>query len=98
MVFTEIGPVQIEVPRVNDSLSAPQIVKNRQRRLTGIDEIVLSLTAMGGLTTGEVSAHFQDVYGGATVLKDIISWITDKVVGEVIQWQNRSLDRGGGLH
>ncbi len=75
-----------------DSSLAPQIVKKYKRRLTGIDEIVLSLTAKG-LTTGEVSAHFQDVYG-ATVLKAIISWITDKVVGEVIQWQNRSLDRG----
>lgn len=94
-VFTEIGPVQIEVPRTPDSSLAPQIVKNRQRRLTGIDEIVLSLTAKG-LTTGEVSAHFQDVYG-ATVLKDIISWITDKVVGEVIQWQNGH-SIGGGLH
>lgn len=53
-VLTEIGPVEIDVPRDTDSLFAPQIVKKRQRRLTGIDEIVLSLTAKG-LTTGEVS-------------------------------------------
>ena len=52
-------------------LLEPQIVKKRQRRLTGIDEIVLSLTAKG-LTTGEVAAHFADVYG-ATVSKDTIS-------------------------
>ncbi len=57
-VFTEIGPVEIEVPRDIDSSFTPQIVKKRQRRLTGIDEIVLSLTAKG-LTTGEVSAHFE---------------------------------------
>ena len=90
-VLTEIGPVEIDVPRDTDSSFAPQIVKKRQRRLTGIDEIVLSLTAKG-LTTGEVSAHFQDIYG-ATVSKDTISRITDKVVGEMTEWQNRPLDR-----
>ena len=56
-VFTEIGLVEIEVPRdVNSSLE-PQIGAKRQFRLTGIDDIVLSSTAKG-LTTGEISAHF----------------------------------------
>lgn len=90
-VLTEIGPVEIEVPRDVDSSFDPQIVKKRQRRLTGIDEIVLPLTAKG-LTTGEISAHFQDIYG-ASVSKDTISRITDKVVGEMTEWQNRPLDR-----
>src|SRR3954449_4482076 len=89
-VLTEIGPVEIEVPRDTDSSFDPQIVKKRQRRLTGIDEIVLSLTAKG-LTTGEVAAHFADVYG-ATVSKDTISRITDKVVGEMTEWCNRPLE------
>jgi hypothetical protein len=61
-VLTEIGPVEIEVPRDTDSTFEPQIVRKRQRRLTGVDEIVLSLTARG-LTTGEIAAHFQEVYG-----------------------------------
>ncbi|OZF42609.1 hypothetical protein CH292_25585 [Rhodococcus sp. 14-2470-1a] len=90
-VLTEIGPVQIDVPRDIDSSFAPQIVKKRQRRLTGIDAIVLSLTAKG-LTTGELSADFQDMYG-ATVSKGTISRITDKVVGEMTEWQNRPLER-----
>ncbi|BBX64813.1 IS256 family transposase [Mycobacterium saskatchewanense] len=89
-VLTEIGPVEIEVPRDTNSSFDPQIVKKRQRRLTGIDEIVLSLTAKG-LTTGEVAAHFADVYG-ATVSKDTISRITDKVVGEMAEWCNRPLE------
>jgi putative transposase len=54
--------VEIEVPRDTNSSFEPQIVKKRQRRLTGIDEIVLSLTAKG-LTTGEIAAHFADTYG-----------------------------------
>jgi putative transposase len=59
-VLTEIGPVDIEVPRDRDGTFTPAIVGKRQRRLTGIDAIVLSLTARG-LTTGEVSAHFAEV-------------------------------------
>ena len=66
-------------------------MKKRQRRLTGVDEIVLSLTARG-LTTGEISAHFAEVYG-ASVSKETVSKITDKVVEEMIEWSNRPLDR-----
>ncbi len=89
-VLTEIGPVQIEVPRDRDASFDPVIVRKRQRRLDGIDEIVLSLTARG-LTTGEVAAHFAEVYG-AKVSKDTISKITDKVLDDMAEWQNRPLD------
>ena len=89
-VFTEIGRVELDVPRDTNSTFDPVIVKKRQRRLTGIDEIVLSLTAKG-LTTGEIAAHFDDVYG-VTVCKDTISRITDKVIEEMTQWCNRPLE------
>jgi putative transposase len=89
-VLTEIGPVEIEVPRDTNSTFEPQIIKKRQRRLTGVDEIVLSLTARG-LTTGEISVHFQEVYG-AKVSKDTVSRITEKVVGEMTEWLTRPLD------
>ena len=89
-VLTEIGPVEIEVPRDVDASFTPQIVKKRQRRLSGVDEIVLSLTARG-LTTGEISAHFAEVYG-ASVSKETVSKITDKVVEEMTEWCNRPLD------
>jgi transposase-like protein len=91
-VLTEIGPVEVEVPRDRDGSFDPKIVRKRQRRLTGVDEIVLSLTAPG-LTTGEVAAHFDDVYG-ASVSKDTINRITDKVIEEMTDWENRPLDRG----
>ena len=54
-VLTEIGPVPLDVPRDRDSSFEPQLVKKRQRRLHGVDEMVISLTAKG-LTTGEVQA------------------------------------------
>lgn len=90
-VLTEVGAVQIDVPRDREGSFQPKIVRKWQRRLDGIDEIVLSLTARG-LTTGEVAAHFDDVYG-ASVSKDTISKITDKVIEEMTEWQNRPLDR-----
>jgi transposase-like protein len=60
-VLTDIGPVEIEVPRDRDGTFDPVLVRKRQRRLDGIDEIVLSLTARG-LTIGEVSAHVADAW------------------------------------
>ncbi|WP_372503872.1 IS256 family transposase [Actinomadura rupiterrae] len=89
-VLTEAGPVQIEVPRDRDASFEPQIVRKRQRRLDGIDGMVLSLSAKG-LTTGEISAHLAEVYG-ASVSKDTISAITDRVLEGMAEWQSRPLD------
>jgi len=91
-VLTEgSGQVPIEVPRDRVGTFEPQIVKKRQRRLTGVDEMVLSLYAKG-LTTGEISAHFAEIYG-ASVSKETISRITDKVIEEMTDWCNRPLDQ-----
>src|SRR5215472_473210 len=90
-VLTEAsGRVQIDVPRDRAGTFEPRIVRKRQRRLTGVDEIVLSLYAKG-LTTGEISAHFEQIYG-ASVSRETISRITDKVLEEMSDWQNRPLD------
>jgi putative transposase len=84
------GPVEIDVPRDRAGTFEPQIVKKRQRRLGEVDEIVLSLYAKG-LTTGEISAHFAEIYG-ASVSKETISRITDRVIEEMQTWQTRPLD------
>jgi putative transposase len=84
------GEVRIEVTRDRESTFEPQTVKKRQRRLTGVDEVVLSLYAKG-MTTGEISAHFAEIYG-ASVSKETISRITDKVVTEMNDWASRPLD------
>jgi putative transposase len=90
-VLTEAsGPVEIEVPRDRAGTFEPQIVKKRQRRLEGVDQIVLSLYAKG-LTTGEISAHFAEIYG-ASVSKETISRITDRVLEEMNDWAVRPLD------
>jgi transposase-like protein len=90
VVSDAAGEVTIDVPRDRESTFEPQIVRKRQRRLTDVDEIVLSLYAKG-MTTGEISAHFAEIYG-ASVSKETVSRITDKVVGEVNDWVSRPLD------
>ena len=90
-VLTDVGEVEIDVPRDREGSFDPKIVKKRQRRLEGVDELVISLAAKG-LTTGEISAHLADVYG-AEVSKDTISRITEAVVDELVAWQSRPLDQ-----
>src|SRR6266496_6677637 len=61
-VLTDIGPVELEVPRDRDASFQPKIGRKRQRRLVGTDDLVVSLIAKG-LTTGEVAAHLAEIYG-----------------------------------
>ena len=97
-VLTEVGPVDIEVPRDRDGSFEPKIVAKRQRRLSGVDELVISLSAKG-LTTGEVQAHLAEVYG-AQVSRQTISTITDKVVEGMAEWGEPAPGPGlsGDLH
>ncbi|WP_344089031.1 IS256 family transposase, partial [Nostocoides veronense] len=83
------GEVVIEVPRDRAGTFEPVIVKKRQKRLSDVDAVAISLFAKG-LTTGEISAHFHEVYG-ASIGKDTISRITDRVVEEMQSWCSRPL-------
>ena len=89
-VITDTGPVEISVPRDRDSSFEPKIVAKRQRRLTGVDDMVISLSAKG-LTHGEISAHLAEVYG-AEVSKQTITAITGRVMEGLAEWQSRPLD------
>ena len=89
-VMTEAGPVEVEVPRDRDGSFEPRIVAKRQRRLSGVDDLVISLSAKG-LTHGEICAHLAEVYG-AEVSKETISRITDRVIEGMAEWQARPLD------
>ncbi len=89
-LLTGAGPVPIEVPRDREGSFCPQLVRKRQRRLSGVDELVVSLSAEG-LTHGEIAAHLAEVYG-AEVSKQTISAITDRVLEGMAEWQNRPVD------
>jgi putative transposase len=91
-VLTEgSGHVDIDVPRDRAGTFEPQIVRQRQRRLSGVDEIVLWLYAKG-VTTGEISAHFAEIYG-ASVSKQTVTRVTDRVLEEMNDWSLRPLDQ-----
>jgi len=90
-VITEIGPVEVDVPRDRDGSFDPATVRKGQRRLDGVDSMVISLTAKG-LTTGEVEAHLAEVYS-TSISRETIFKITDRVLEGLAEWQNRPLDR-----
>lgn len=89
-LLTDVGPVEVAIPRDRDGSFEPQIVRKRQRRLSGIDGLVISLSAKG-LTHGKIAAHLAEVYD-AQVSKQTISTITDRVIEGMSEWQNRPLD------
>ena len=90
-LLTEVGPVDVAVPRDREGTFAPAIVPKRSRRLGGVEDLVISLSAKG-LTHGEICAHLAEVYG-AEVSRETISKITDRVLETMVEWQNRPLDR-----
>ena len=89
-VITDIGPIEIDVPRDRVGSFEPVMVPKRKRRLGGVDQMVLSLSAKG-LTHGEISAHLEEIYG-AKVSKETVTRITDGVLETMVEWQNRPLD------
>jgi putative transposase len=89
-VHTEVGTVEIKVPRDRNGTFDPQVVPKHARRIDGFNESVLSLYAKG-LTTGEIAAHLRDLYG-TEVSRELVSKVTDAVLDELAEWQNRPLD------
>jgi len=89
VISDAFGAVEIDVPRDRDGSFTPVIVRKRQRRLGDVDKIVLSLYGKG-MTTGEISAHFAEIYD-VSVSKEVISNITDKVIEEQQAWSSRPL-------
>jgi putative transposase len=87
---TELGPVEIEVPRDREGTFEPQLVKKRQTRFTGFDEKILGMYARG-MTVRDIQGHLEDVYG-VEVSPDLISKVTSAVMEDVAAWQNRPLD------
>jgi putative transposase len=89
-VRTEVGDVQIKVPRDRAGSFEPVMVPKHARRLAGFDEQVISLYAKG-MTTGDIANHLADIYG-SQVSKDLVSRVTDAVVVDMAEWASRPLD------
>jgi len=89
-VQSEIGPIDVRVPRDRAGTFTPMLLPKHARRLGGLSDVVISLYA-GGMTVRDISHHLQRVYG-TEVGPDTISTITDEVLDEVKAWQQRPLD------
>src|SRR5262245_15676388 len=87
---TEHGPVAIETPRDRNATFEPQIVRKGQRRFEGFDDKILALCSRG-LSTRDIEAHLAEIYG-VKVGRDLISRVSDAVMDEVREWQQRPLD------
>lgn len=90
-VKTDVGPVELRVPRDREGTFEPVTVPKHVRRLEGLGANVLSLYAKG-LTTGEIQAHLAEIYD-TEVSRETISKITDAVLPDMVAWQSRPLDR-----
>jgi transposase-like protein len=90
-VLTDDGEIPLEIPRDRAGSFTPKIVPKGVRRLPGFDSKVLSLYARG-MTVREIQSHLEEIYG-VDVSPDLISTVTDAVLEEVGQWQQRPLDR-----
>ena len=80
-VLTEAGAIDLDVPRDRNGSHEPQIVRKGQRRLDGIDKIVIGLYAHG-MSTRDIRGHLLDI-SDIEVSPDLISKITDAVLDEV---------------
>ena len=89
-VLTDIGAVDLAVPRDRNGTFDPQIVRKGQTRLDGFNERIIALYARG-MTTRDIRAHLREMYG-VEVSPDLISRVTDAVVDELAEWQGRPLD------
>ncbi len=89
-VLTDIGAVDLAVPRDRAGTFDPKIVRKGQTRLAGFNERIIALYARG-MTTRDIRAHLRQMYD-VEVSPDLISRVTDAVVEELQEWQGRPLD------
>jgi len=90
------GAVPIDIPRDRDGSFEPELIRKGQTRIDGMDDKIIGLYA-AGLSTRDISAHLEDVYG-LRVSADLISRVTDAVLEEVSDWQNRALEPVYPIH
>ena len=89
-VNSSYGTMEIEVPQDRRSSFEPKVVQKRQKDISDIDSKIISMYAKG-MTTGQISETIEDIYG-FDVSKGFISDVTDKLLPQIEDWQNRPLD------
>src|SRR5918995_2092089 len=89
-VLTDTGKIDLEIPRDRLATFDPQLIAKYQRRFPGFDEKIVSMYARG-MSVREIQGHLRDLYG-IEVSPDLVSAVTDAVLEEITEWQNRPLE------
>lgn len=89
-VNSSYGSMTIDVPQDRNSTFEPQVVKKRQKDISDIDQKIISMYAKG-MTTRQISDTLMDIYG-FEASEGFISDVTDKLLPQIEEWQNRPLD------
>jgi putative transposase len=89
-VKSKFGEIDLDVPRNRKSNFEPQIVRKRQKDISGLEEKIISMYAKG-MTTRDIQAHIKDLYG-YEISPETVSSITDKVMERAREWQGRPLE------
>ncbi len=89
-VLTDAGVLRIDVPRDRDGTFEPQLIGKHERRFTGFDDKILAMYARG-MTVREIQGYLAEMYS-VDVSPDLISRVTDEVMGEITAWQARPLE------
>ena len=84
------GALPIDIPRDRDGSFEPELICKGQTRIDGMDDKIIGLYA-AGLSTRDIRSHLEELYG-LRISADMISRITDAVLAEVSDWQNRALE------
>jgi putative transposase len=89
-VLTGTGKLALQIPRDRLATFDPQLIAKYQRRFPGFDERIVSMYARG-MSTREIQGHLREIYG-IDISPDLVSAVTDAVLDEVTEWQNRPLE------
>ena len=84
------GEFEIDVPQDRQSSFEPEVVKKRQKDISNIDQKIISMYAKG-MTTRQIAEQMEEIYG-FECSESFISNVTDKIIGEIGDWQKRPLD------
>src|SRR5208337_2348789 len=89
-VLTDGEALQVSIPRDRHGTFEPQLIAKYQRRFPGFDEKIVSMYARG-MSVREIQGHLRDLYG-VDVSADLVSAVTDAVLEDIAEWQNRPLE------
>lgn len=90
-IKSELGPVELNIPRDRKGEFTPRIVPKHQRNVTGIEDKVMSLYA-SGMTTRDISEQIKNLYD-VDLSAEMVSNITNRIIPVVTKWQNRPLEK-----